>query len=98
MGLRLTGGTVGEGEKGRGGNVEFQHLLLSNLTTEWNVFYGPQCSNTGSSIYIPGSKRGREFASPRSSKLDLNLGPSAIPYEIPVITAKAYLMRICKIS
>jgi len=28
---------VGRGGKGRGGNVEFHHLLLSNLTTESNT-------------------------------------------------------------
>jgi len=31
-------GAEGKEGKGRGGNVEFHHLLLSNLTTDYNTF------------------------------------------------------------
>ena len=51
--------------------------------------------NDFSRFQVPGSKRGRALLH-RPVDLDLNVGPTAIPCEIPAVTG--YLMRICEIS
>jgi len=82
---------------------------VGNLTTSSTTVTEPGCMKACTGIHIAwlsmvSGRPGSRFQVPKGAgrllhcpvDLDLNVGPSAIPCEIPVITG--YLMRICEIS